>query len=123
MRQQQHQSRQQPPFIVAGGDERIDDDRRAIGEISKLRLPQYQRLGIVTAVAILKSQYASLRKDGIIYLIFCLFGRDVVQRNVLVFVLNIDQHAVTLVEGSALRILPTQAYRGALDQKGTKRYR
>ena len=37
-----------------------------------------------------------------------------IQRNVFGFVLDIDEHAVTLIEGAALTILPTQANGNAL---------
>ena len=60
VRQQHHQSGQQAPLVFAGSYELVDDDLRAVGEIAELRLPHHQRLGIVAAVAVLKTQHARL---------------------------------------------------------------
>ena len=49
-----------PHLIFAGADELIDHRLRHVGEVAKLRFPHHQGLGIVPAVAILKSQYAGL---------------------------------------------------------------
>ena len=47
MRQQQGQTAQPVPFMLAAGNKLINNNLRRIGEISELRLPDYQAFGVV----------------------------------------------------------------------------
>ena len=60
VRQQKYQAGEQVPFVFTRADELINYCLRHIREISELRFPQYQRLGIVSAVAVLKPEHACL---------------------------------------------------------------
>src|SRR5579872_6826742 len=66
VRQQHHEAREQIPFVFARGNELVDDDLRAVGEISELRFPQNQSLGVIAAESILESDYSRFRKRRII---------------------------------------------------------
>ena len=59
VRQKHHDAREQVPFILARRDELIDDDLRAVREVAELRFPQHQRLGIIAAEPVFKSQHAA----------------------------------------------------------------
>ncbi len=58
VRQQHDQTGGKIPYVLTGADEMNDDDLRAVGEISELRLPQNQRFGVIAAEAIFKAQAA-----------------------------------------------------------------
>ena len=47
MGKQQSQSAQSVPFMLAAGNKLINNNLRRIGEISKLRLPDYQSIRVV----------------------------------------------------------------------------
>ncbi len=123
MRQKQHDAREQSPFVFAGADKLINHRLRDVGEIAELRLPHHQRFGIVPAVAVLESQYARLGERGIIDFAARLALCDVFERNVLLLVLDIEQHGVALVKGAASRILPGQANRYSGFHQASKRQR
>jgi hypothetical protein len=55
VRQEQRQSGEPPPFIFGRRDALIDDHLRIVREIAELRLPQHQRFGVITAVAVLEA--------------------------------------------------------------------
>src|ERR1700694_5971498 len=56
MRQQENNSGEQSPLVFAGANELINHRLRNINEVTKLRLPQHQCLGVVAAVAIFETQ-------------------------------------------------------------------
>src|SRR5437016_2749905 len=91
VRQQQDQAREQVPLGFAGNNELIDDGLRYVGEVAKLRFPQNQSLWTVSAVAIFKAQHPRFRERGIVNLTARLILRDVLKRNVFLFVLNIEK--------------------------------
>src|SRR5437588_12786012 len=59
VRKQQHYPRKQSPLVFTRAYELIDDGLRHVHEVAKLRFPEHERLRIVAAVTILKSQHAS----------------------------------------------------------------
>ena len=89
--QQQDKAGEQVPLGLAGRDELVDDDLRAVGEVAELRLPQHQRLGIVARVAVLEAQHSGLRQHGVIDLEAGLLRAEMLQRNIAVFILDVDQ--------------------------------
>src|SRR5207237_9261934 len=62
VRKQQRQPRRLAPLRQAGGDELVDDDLRAVDEVSELRLPQDERLGGGGRVAVLEADARVLRQ-------------------------------------------------------------
>ena len=82
VRQQQDQPGEQSPLVLARGDELIDDNLRAVGEVSELRFPQHQRLGIIAAVAILETQHGGFRERRVVNLEAGLLRRNVGERRV-----------------------------------------
>ncbi len=56
VRQQHDESGQQVPLGFAGGNELVDDDLRAVDEVSELRFPQHQRFGEIAGVAVLEAE-------------------------------------------------------------------
>src|SRR6185437_9255946 len=63
--QEQRQSRSLPPLVFRSSDVLIDDGLGAVYKVSKLGLPQHQRLARNNCVAILESQHAFLGKGAI----------------------------------------------------------
>src|SRR5580704_1189509 len=61
VREQKGQPAWQIPFIFRSAQKLIDDPLRTIREISELRLPHNQRLGIVAAEAIFESHASRFR--------------------------------------------------------------
>src|SRR5579864_1766744 len=105
MRQQHHETGEEIPLRFSGADELIDDRLRDVDEVSELRLPKNQRLGIVAAVSVFEPENASLGKRRVIDFAASLISGDVFQRNVFVFILNVDQHRVALVESPTAGVL------------------
>src|SRR5713101_3420351 len=62
MRQQQDESGGKIPFVFTGADELIDDDLRAVHEITELRFPQDEGFGIVAAETVLEAEAAGFRQ-------------------------------------------------------------
>ncbi len=114
VRQQQNQSGQQVPLVFAGGDELVDDDLRAVGEVAELRFPHHQRFGEVARVSVLEAHHRGLGELGVVDLDTRLIGRQMAQRHVFFFVLDVDQHRVPLIEGAAAAVLPAQPNGSAL---------
>ena len=120
MRKEHYEATKQSPFVLCRSDELINDDLRAIGEVAELRLPQDQGLGIIATVSILKAEHTGLRQDRVVYLVLRLLRREMIQRNVFRLVLDVDQHAVALVERAALAILSAETDRHFLEQERAK---
>src|ERR1700692_1447535 len=113
MRQQHHDAGEQSPLGFPSGDELIDDGLRDVYKITELSFPKNQSLGIVAAIAIFEAEHAGLGKRGIVNSAAGLAGRDVFQRNIFVFVLDIDENGMALVEGAAAGILAREANRNS----------
>ena len=117
VRQQQHEAAEQAPLVFAGGDELIDDDLRAVGEVAELRFPQHQGFRVVAAVAVLEAEHAGFGEDRVVDAEARLVRGEVVQRNPALLVFDVDEDAVALVEGAALRVLAAEAHRRAGEQQ------
>ena len=114
VRQQHHQTGEQAPLFFSGADELVDDNLRSIGEIAELRLPHHQRLGIVAAVTVFKTQHGGLGKLRVINLHPRLLRREMTERNVFVLVFHVDQSRVPVIEGAAPAVLAAEPDRSAL---------
>ena len=90
VREKQHQARQQSPLVFSGAHKLIDHGLRDVGEIAKLRFPQYEGFRIVAAVAVFESHHAGFRERGIVDVAAGLVGCDVPKRHVFRLVLGID---------------------------------
>ena len=78
VRKKHHDAGEQIPFVFACRDELVDDDLRAVGEITELRFPQNERFGIIAAESVFKAQNGRLGKRRIVNLEPCRFrSRDV----------------------------------------------
>lgn len=68
-----------PPLSLSCCDERIDNHLRAVGEITKLRFPAYERIWVLQAVALFESKHRHLGQVRIGNLESLLFDPEVVQ--------------------------------------------
>ena len=103
--QQHDDAGEQIPLGFAGADELVDDGLRDVDEVAELRFPEDERFGIVAAVAVFEAEDAGFGESGVVDFAAGLVGRDVFQRDVFVFVLDVDEDGVALVEGAAAGVL------------------
>src|SRR5579862_942953 len=62
MWQEHYHTGRQIPLVVASADELIDDDLRAVSEVTELRFPKHERFGVVAAESIFKTEASSFRQ-------------------------------------------------------------
>lgn len=120
MGKKHHHSGQQTPLIFARGDELIDDDLRAIGEITELRFPEHESLREIAAEAVFEAENGGLGKGRIIDFEPALIGRHVFERDVFFFSFGVDESGVALVERAAAAILPGEAHGHSLQKEGAE---
>lgn len=121
VRQQQHHVGELAPLGLTGGDELVDDRLRAVDEVTELRLPQHQCVGVAQGVAVLEADRGVLAQRRVVHREPARVLRaDVVQRGVLDRVDPVDDDRVTLGEGAATRILTGQAHIVALVDQRTE---
>src|SRR5579862_2891278 len=111
MRQKQNDAGEQVPLVFAGADKLIDHGLRNVGKIAKLRFPQHQCFWIVAAVAILESQHSGFRERGVVDLAASLVGRNVLQGYVFLFILDVEQHGMPLIESATAAVLTAETNR------------
>src|SRR5713226_7987323 len=121
VRQKHHETGRQIPFIFAGADELVDDDLRAVGEITELRFPQNERLRIVAAETVFETEAAGLGKRRVVNLAESLLFGEMREREVVVLRLRVNEHRVALAERAALRVLPREANGIAFEKYGAER--
>src|SRR5579871_5175417 len=109
MRQEHDEAREQIPLCFAGTNELVDDRLCDVDEVSELGFPEDKGFGIVAAVSILESENSGFGERGVVDLAAGLAGGDVFERHVFVFVLDINQDGVSLVESAPARILSRHA--------------
>src|SRR5271163_389046 len=105
VRQQKHETAGQIPFVFRGAQELIDDDLRAVGEVSELSFPHNQGFWIVATEAIFEPDASRFGKRGVVNFAKSLLTREMRESQVIVLSLRIDQHGVPLIESATLRIL------------------
>ena len=81
---------EQVPLGFSGADELVDDGLRDVDEVAELGFPEDERFGIVAAVAVFEAEDSGFGKRGVVDFAAGLTGRDVLQRHVFVFVLDVD---------------------------------
>src|SRR5262245_57895851 len=123
MWQKQNQADGLLPLGLGASNELVNDDLSSIGEVSKLRLPEYQRQRVGHTVAKFKAKHDRFRKQAIEDLEFCLSWREVLQRQIFLAIDFVEQHAMALAEGSATTVLPAEPYWRSFDHQCPKRER
>src|SRR6516164_629734 len=109
VRKQEREACGKAPLVFARTDELIDDDLRAIHEISELGLPEDKAFGIVARESIFKAEASGFGKRRVVDLTEGLRGREMSKRQIFLLGLRIHQDGVALVKSTALRILPREA--------------
>ena len=115
MGQQHHQTVGAQPFGLACRNELVDHGLSAIGEVAKLRFPQYQRFGFGTGIAIFIAEHAK-------------FGQRTVQNlepamgqcrqgHIFLFGTLVDPDGMPLAEGAASGILPRKTHAKTFGQE------
>jgi len=66
VRQEHDQSGVLTPLLLGAGDELIDDNLRAIDEVTELRFPHYERIRIGDGVPIFKSKDAVFGEERVV---------------------------------------------------------
>src|SRR5271170_2589436 len=121
--QEHHDAGEQVPLGFAGADELVNDGLGNVDEVAELGFPQYERFGIVAAVAVFEAEDSGFGKCRVIDFTARLAGRDAFQRHEFVFVLDVDEDGVALVERAAASVLSAKAYGNAGLHQTSKRER
>ena len=100
---------EQIPLGFTGADELVDDGLGDVDEIAELGFPEDERFGIVAAVSVFEAEDSGFGERGVVDFATGLTGCNVFQRHVFVFVLDVDQHRVALIEGAAAGVLSAKA--------------
>ena len=111
--QEHHEAGEQVPLGFSGADELVDDGLGDVDEVAELGFPEDQRFGIVAAVSVFEAEDSGFGERGVVDFAAGLAGRDVFEGNVFVFVLDVDEDRVTLVESAAAGVLSGEADVGA----------
>src|SRR5208283_1908719 len=90
-------------------DELVDDHLGTVHEIAELRFPQDETFGVIAGEAIFKAEAGRFGERGIVNFAKGLRRGKMRKREILLFILRINQNGVALVEGAALRILAGEA--------------
>ena len=114
MRKEQGESRRLTPLRATRDDELVDDDLRAVDEVSELRLPQHERVGRRDRVAVLERERRVLGERRVVDLERRGRGRKVLQRRVRLSRRRVVEHRVPVGERAALRVLARDPDRDAL---------
>ena len=117
VRQQHHEVAWRLPFRLGGGNELVDDDLRAIREISELGLPQRQHAGVGKRVAVVEAEHRELRQERVVHAEFRLLRIDMFERDVALAGFEIVEHRVALGERPAAAILAGQTHGRAFLQQ------
>src|SRR6267142_94454 len=98
MRKQHYEAAQQSPFVLTRRDELVNHNLRAVCEIAELRLPERQDFGIVPTEAVFEAEHSGFGKHGVVDLEGRLILTKVVERQISLFILDIDQYGMPLVK-------------------------
>ena len=80
-----------------------------VDEVAELGFPEDERFGIVAAVAVFEAEDSGFGERRVVDFATSLTGCDVFQRHVFVFVLDVDEDGVALIEGAAAGVLSAEA--------------
>src|SRR5512137_1168243 len=101
------------PFAFGTCDEIVDDNLGPVGEIAELSFPYHKAQGAGDTVAEFKPKDAGLGKGAVKHLELRLVWADVLQRHILLARFQVAENQVSLAEGAARGILPTESDRSA----------
>mmetsp|Transcript_24163 Transcript_24163/g.53761 ORF Transcript_24163/g.53761 Transcript_24163/m.53761 type:complete len:684 (+) Transcript_24163:256-2307(+) len=136
VRQEERQGALAHPLVLPRRDELVDHHLRAVDEVSELRLPQHQHVGVLQAVAGLEAQHSELREYAVahrelrLHLLDLIRGGadggrgelgQVVQGGVLLACLLVHQHCMSVGKRAPLHVLPRQPHMVALQQHRAER--
>ena len=102
---QEREPAQPAPLVLGGDDELVDDDLRPVGEVTELRLPEDQRVGVVQRVAELEAHAPGLGERAVVDLEPPRSRPQVLERHVDRAGLRVVEHGVAMSEGAALGVL------------------
>src|ERR1035438_4046542 len=111
--QEQDDAGEQVPLGFSGADELVDDGLRDVDEVAELGFPEDERFGIVAAVSVFEPEDSGFGKRRVVDFAAGLTGGDVFQRHVFVFVFDVGENGVALVEGAAAGVLSAETHVGA----------
>ena len=77
-----HDPAQPPPFVLGAGDELIDDHLSGVHEVAELGLPEHEAVRAVKTIAVLETQARQLRERAVVDFDRGLVGREVLERDV-----------------------------------------
>src|SRR5271169_884959 len=117
--EQQDETRGEAPLILTGANELIDDNLRAVDEITELRFPKHKAFRIVSREAVLEAEAARFGERRIVNFAEGLDGRKMCQRQIFLLRLRVDQNGMPLAERAALGVLSCQANRIAFEHERT----
>ena len=121
VRQQQNQTAGLVPLRFGGDNELVNNDLRAVHEITKLRFPHGQRCGRGHAVAKFKAhdpEFAQRTVDGFK---LGLLRIQMFQRKITFAAFVIQKLQMSLGEGAARHVFAAQANRSAFQHQTSKR--
>src|SRR5680860_139431 len=117
VRQQQDESALLQPFVLARAQELVDDDLSAVDEVAELSLPADERVTVRNRVSVVEAHRGVLAQQRVEAAETRLVSGEVVERRVLLARPVVDEHTVSLAEGSAPGVLAGQSNVDALQEE------
>ena len=108
------------PFRLGGGDELVDDDLRAVGEVTELRFPQREHARVGERIAVVEAEHGELGEEGVVDTELRLLRVEVLQWDVARAVFVIVENSVAVGEGAAAAILTGKPDGSAFEQQGAE---
>ena len=108
------------PFTFTGRDELVEENLRAVCEVTELGFPERKRIRVRQRVAILIAKNRFLGEEGIDDFVFRLVFADIVQRRVRLFCFLVDNARMALGERATTGVLTGQTDREAFIEKRTE---
>src|SRR5690242_14126973 len=122
VRQEQSEPAQAAPLGFARADELVDDDLRAVREVTELAFPDHQGIRLSGRVTVLEAHDGFFREHRVDHLEARLTLLDVLERDVRFTVLLVVKHGVTMEERAATRILTRETHTEAVfEQRGIRK--
>src|SRR5262245_11895003 len=120
VRQQKRNAAQPAPFVFRSRNELVHDHLRGVPEVTELRLPSNESIGIIETVSILETEHRGFRQWTFIDLHVRLIRSQTLKRVIFPPILHIVQYRMTMTECSTFGVLARQPYRKPLGSKRSK---
>jgi hypothetical protein len=117
VRQQQNQTAIALPFRLAAHEKLVDLDLSAIGEISELGFPEYERIRRIQRVAEFETENRCLRQRAVMNKEWRLPRIECIERAVLFRAFLIDEDSMPLTESAAFAVLAGEPDRDSLQEQ------